>query len=132
MFGRPKYALSAETSRIWKFSAVAFTSGLKKYNVVDRAPAYVHAGNDVGPNADDQVRLEVLAPLLRAYPDIGVEIISEYGLTDIVAERYDAGVRLGEQVDQDMISIPLAEDFRFAVVAAPSLPRWATSALRRP
>jgi len=61
-----------------------------------------------------------LAPLLLDYPDINVEIISEYGLKDIVADRYDAGVRLGEQVDKDMISVPLARDFRFAVVGAPS------------
>lgn len=61
-----------------------------------------------------------LAPLLLDYPDINVEIISDYGLKDIVAERYDAGVRLGEQVDKDMISVPLARDYRFAIVGAPS------------
>ena len=61
-----------------------------------------------------------LAPLLLEYPDINIEIMSEYGLKDIVADRYDAGVRLGEQVDKDMISVPLARDFRFAVVGAPS------------
>jgi DNA-binding transcriptional LysR family regulator len=61
-----------------------------------------------------------IAPLLLDYPDINVEIISEYGMKDIVADRYDAGVRLGEQVDKDMISVPLARDFRFAVVGAPS------------
>ncbi len=61
-----------------------------------------------------------LAPLLLDYPDINVEIISEYGLKDIVADRYDAGVRLGEQVDKDMISVPIARDFRFAVVGSPS------------
>ena len=61
-----------------------------------------------------------LAPLLANYPDIGVEIISEYGLKDIVADRYDAGVRLGEQVDQDMISVPISRDFRFAVVGSPA------------
>ena len=61
-----------------------------------------------------------LAPLLLNYPDINIEIISEYALKDIVADRYDAGVRLGEQVDKDMISVPIARDFRFAVVGAPS------------
>ncbi|AIA71043.1 LysR-family transcriptional regulator [Pectobacterium atrosepticum SCRI1043] len=61
-----------------------------------------------------------LAPMLLKYPDINIEIISEYGLKDIVAERYDAGVRLGEQVDKDMISLPLAENFSFAVVGSPS------------
>ena len=61
-----------------------------------------------------------LTPLLLDYPDINIEIISEYGLKDIVADRYDAGVRLGEQVDKDMISVPLARNFCFAVVGAPS------------
>ncbi|MBB6257732.1 DNA-binding transcriptional LysR family regulator [Xanthomonas arboricola] len=61
-----------------------------------------------------------LAPMLREYPDINIEIISEYALRDIVADRYDAGVRLGEQVDKDMISVPLNRDFRFAVVGAPA------------
>jgi DNA-binding transcriptional LysR family regulator len=61
-----------------------------------------------------------LTPLLLDYPDINIEIISEYGLKDIVADRYDAGVRLGEQVDKDMISVPLARDFCFAVVGAPA------------
>ena len=61
-----------------------------------------------------------LMPLLLEYPDINIEIISEYGLKDIVADRYDAGVRLGEQVDKDMISVPLAQAFSFAVVGAPS------------
>ncbi|RFU93251.1 MULTISPECIES: LysR family transcriptional regulator [Citrobacter] len=61
-----------------------------------------------------------LKVLLRDYPDIDIEIISEYGLKDIVAERYDAGVRLGEQVDKDMISVPIAPNFNFAVVGSPS------------
>jgi DNA-binding transcriptional LysR family regulator len=61
-----------------------------------------------------------MAKLLSRYPDINVEIINDYGLTDIVAERYDAGVRLGEQVDKDMIAVRIAPDFRMAVVAAPS------------
>ena len=57
---------------------------------------------------------------MHEYPDINIEIIEDYGLTDIVAERYDAGVRLGEQVDKDMISVRIGPDFRMAVVAAPS------------
>jgi DNA-binding transcriptional LysR family regulator len=61
-----------------------------------------------------------LMPLLLDYPDINIEIISEYGLKDIVADRYDAGVCLGEQVDKDMISAPLARNFCFAVVGASS------------
>ena len=58
--------------------------------------------------------------MLPAYPDIQVEVIVDYGLTDIVAERYDAGVRLGEQVAKDMIAVRIGPDMRMSVVAAPS------------
>jgi DNA-binding transcriptional LysR family regulator len=61
-----------------------------------------------------------LVKLLPKYPDIKVEIIIEYGLTDIAAERYDAGVRFGEQVAKDMIAVRIAPDMRMAVVGAPS------------
>jgi DNA-binding transcriptional LysR family regulator len=57
--------------------------------------------------------------LASKYPDIKVELIIDYGLTDSVAERFDAGVRLGEQVAKDMISVRIGPDVRFAVVAAP-------------
>ena len=56
----------------------------------------------------------------RDYPDIKVEIIVDYGLTDIVAERFDAGVRLGEQVAKDMIAVRIGPDMRMAVVGSPS------------
>ena len=62
-----------------------------------------------------------IARLLPDYPDINVEIISEYRLVDIVAERYDAGVRLGEQVDKDMIATRIGPDFRQAAVASPPI-----------
>jgi DNA-binding transcriptional LysR family regulator len=58
--------------------------------------------------------------LLPDYPDIKVEIVIDYGLTDIVAERYDAGVRTGEMVAQDMIAVRIGPDMRTAVVGAPS------------
>lgn len=61
-----------------------------------------------------------LGPVLHENPDVNIEIISEYTVKDIVAERFDAGVRLGQEVDKDMISVPISRDFRFAVVAAPS------------
>src|SRR5438270_1968824 len=57
---------------------------------------------------------------LRRYPDVKVEIIIEYGLTDIVAERFDAGVRGGEQIAKDMIAVRIGPDMRSAVVGAPS------------
>jgi DNA-binding transcriptional LysR family regulator len=64
-----------------------------------------------------------LAPLLREYPDIKVEIIIDYGLTDIVAQQYDAGVRSGEQVAKGMIAVRIGPDMRMAVVGAPSQER---------
>jgi DNA-binding transcriptional LysR family regulator len=61
-----------------------------------------------------------LAKLLPDYPDIKVEIIIDYGLVDIVAARYDAGVRLGDQVARDMIAVRIAPDLQMAMVASPS------------
>src|SRR5712692_3674927 len=61
-----------------------------------------------------------LAKVLPQYSDVKVEIIVEQGLTDIVAGRYDAGVRLGEQVAKDMIAVRIGPDARMAVVGAPS------------
>ena len=62
--------------------------------------------------------LPKLAPLLRAYRDIKIEIVSDYGLSDIVAERYDAGVRLGEQLTRGMIAVPIGPPIRLLAVAA--------------
>jgi len=61
-----------------------------------------------------------LATFLPDYPDIKVELMVNYGLIDIVAERFDAGVRLGDQVAKDMIAVRIAPDLRMAVVAAPA------------
>jgi len=68
----------------------------------------------------DTILLPKLAKFLPQYPDIKVEIIIDYGLTDIVAQRYDAGVRWGEQVAKDMIAVRIGPDMRIAVVGAPS------------
>ncbi len=74
--------------------------------------------------AGEHPAVAVLGPaldrLLPDYPDITVEVIVDYGLTDIVAERYDAGVRIGEQVAKDMIAVRIGPDLRMAVVGAPS------------
>jgi DNA-binding transcriptional LysR family regulator len=70
--------------------------------------------------AADAVLLPKLTKLLRAYPDIKVEIVIDYGLADIVAQRYDAGVRSGGQVAKDMIAVRIGPDMRMAVVGAPS------------
>jgi len=70
--------------------------------------------------AADAILLPKLAKLLREYPDIKVEIIVDYGLTDIVAQRFDAGVRSGEQVAKDMVAVRIGPDMRMAVVGTPS------------
>jgi DNA-binding transcriptional LysR family regulator len=70
--------------------------------------------------AADTILWPKLAKFLPEYPDIKVEIIIDYGLTDIVAQRYDAGVRNGEQVAKDMIAVRIGPDMRMAVVGAPS------------
>jgi DNA-binding transcriptional LysR family regulator len=71
-------------------------------------------------HASETILAPAVARLLTDYPDIRVEIINDYALTDIVAERYDAGVRLGEQVAKDMIALRIGPDFRQALVGAPS------------
>jgi DNA-binding transcriptional LysR family regulator len=73
-----------------------------------------------GEHAAEAILWPALAKLLPSYPDIKVELNINYGLTDIVAERYDAGVRLGEQVAKDMIAVRIGPDFCMAVVGAPS------------
>jgi DNA-binding transcriptional LysR family regulator len=71
-------------------------------------------------HAAETVLQPALLKLLPDYPDIKVELVIDYGLTDIVAEGYDAGVRVGEQVAKDMIAVRIGPDMRMAVVGAPS------------
>src|SRR5919205_4013495 len=71
-------------------------------------------------NAADAVLWPALERLLPDYPDIKVEIVIDYGLTDIVAERYDAGVRPGETVAKGMIAVRIGPDMRMAVVGSPA------------
>jgi DNA-binding transcriptional LysR family regulator len=73
-----------------------------------------------GEHAAQAILWPALTVLLPRYPDIKVELMIDYGLTDIVAERYDAGVRLGEQVAKDMVAVRIGPDFCMAVVGAPS------------
>jgi DNA-binding transcriptional LysR family regulator len=73
-----------------------------------------------GEHAAESVLWPALAKLLPAYPDIKVELTIDQGLTDIVAERFDAGIRLGEQVAKDMIAVRIGPDFRMVVVGAPA------------
>lgn len=62
----------------------------------------------------------VLAPLLRRYPDLNVELVIDSGLTDIVTGRFDAGVRLGESIAKDMVAVRIGPELRMAVVGAPA------------
>lgn len=65
------------------------------------------------------VLLPKLMPLLHEYPDVRLEFDVNYGFRDIVADRFDAGVRFGETIDKDMIAMPIGPDPRMAVVASP-------------
>lgn len=73
-----------------------------------------------GDHAARTILWPALSRLLPRFPDIKVEVTIDYGLIDIVAERYDAGIRYGEQVAKDMIAVPIAPDARMALVGAPS------------
>lgn len=65
------------------------------------------------------ILLPKLLPVMRRYPDIRMEFDVSYGLRDIVADRFDAGVRLGENIDKDMIAMPISPMLRMAAVASP-------------
>jgi DNA-binding transcriptional LysR family regulator len=56
---------------------------------------------------------------MRTYPDISVELVTNEGLTNIVSERFDAGVRVGEYVERDMIAVRIGPEMRQAIVATP-------------
>lgn len=66
------------------------------------------------------ILLPKLAPVLREYRDITIEFDVNYGFRDIVADRFDAGVRWGKTIDKDMVAVPIGPALRLAVVAAPS------------
>ena len=94
-------------------AGIAALSGLKeKPSGTVRITADQHAAEDVLWPALDR--------FLPKYPDIKVEIVVDYGLTDIVAEQYDAGVRIGEVIAKDMIAVPIGPDMRMVVVGAPT------------
>src|SRR5215207_9063369 len=73
-----------------------------------------------GDHAANTILWPALQSLLPDYPDIKVEITVDNALIDIVTERFDAGIRLGEQVAKDMVAVRVAPDMRIAVVGAPS------------
>ncbi|MEC4718233.1 LysR family transcriptional regulator [Noviherbaspirillum sp. CPCC 100848] len=72
---------------------------------------------------DDVIELylrPVLASFLKNYPDITLELFVDYGFTNIVQERFDAGIRLGEAISKDMIAVRISPDWRLAVVGSPA------------
>ena len=72
-----------------------------------------------GDNVLQTVLLPKLMPLLREYPDIKLEFDMNYSFRDIVADRFDAGVRMGNTIDNDMIAVPIGPPLQMAVVASP-------------
>lgn len=71
---------------------------------------------------DDQIELCLrpkIAKFLEDFPDVTVEMYVDYGFTNVVTERFDAGIRLGESISQDMIAIPVGPDIRLVVVGSP-------------
>ena len=64
-----------------------------------------------------------IAAMSRLYPDLTIEVTSDEGLVDIVAAGFDAGVRLGEMIAQDMVAVRLTRPFQAIMVAAPNFPR---------
>lgn len=71
-------------------------------------------------DAAEQILRPVLPTFLEEYPDINVEISIDYGFTNIVEQRFDAGIRMGESVSRDMIAVRLGPDWRLSVIGAPS------------
>jgi DNA-binding transcriptional LysR family regulator len=71
-------------------------------------------------HAAETILMPALAKFLLDYPDVQVEAVIDMGLTDIVAQRYDAGIRLGERVEKDMIAVRIGPELRMAAVASPS------------
>lgn len=72
-----------------------------------------------GPDVLSCTLLPKLTPLLRQYPDIHIEFDANHGFRDIVADRFDAGVRMGDTIDKDMIALPIGPQLRMAAVASP-------------
>jgi DNA-binding transcriptional LysR family regulator len=103
---------------------------------LEEIEAEIAAISDLGDKPSGTVRITAIdhtvdtvlwpriAPLLRQYPDLHVEISSDYRLVDIAAERYDIGVRHGDQVEKDMIAVRVTADVPMAIVGAPAYFDW--------
>jgi DNA-binding transcriptional LysR family regulator len=73
-----------------------------------------------GRHSAETILLPAVTKLLAQYPDITVELSIDSHLTNIITDKYDAGVRLGEQIEKDMIAVPIGPDLRMVVVASPN------------
>jgi DNA-binding transcriptional LysR family regulator len=103
---------------------------------LEEIEAEIISVSDLGEKAAGTVRITAIdhvvatvlwpriAPLLPQYPDLHVEINSDYRLVDIAAERYDIGVRYGDQVDKDMIAIRLTDEVPMMIVGSPGYFEW--------
>lgn len=95
------------------------TSELDKIGELREKPA----GNikiTCSDDAAEQLIMPVLPGFFKEFPEITVEIAIDYGFTNIVEQRFDAGIRLGESISRDMIAVRLGPDWRLSLVAAPS------------
>ncbi|HCR0604479.1 TPA: LysR family transcriptional regulator [Enterobacter cloacae] len=70
-------------------------------------------------HAAKTILLPAIRTLLKSHPDINVQLLIDYGLTDVVSERFDAGVRLGGEMDKDMIAVRIGPDIPMAIVGSP-------------
>jgi DNA-binding transcriptional LysR family regulator len=103
---------------------------------LDEIEAEIAAISDMGDNPAGTVRITAIehvvdhivwpriAPLLRQYPDLHIEISSEYRMIDIAAERYDIGIRYGDLIEQDMIAVRLTPDEPMMIVGSPAYFEW--------
>ncbi|HBO1017303.1 TPA: LysR family transcriptional regulator [Pseudomonas aeruginosa] len=99
--------------------------------LLDKIEGHLNAVSDLRQRPSGTVRITAdefaaryvlwpkMLPILETYPDVTVELITDYGLTDIVAERFDAGVRLGGIIDADMVAMPIGPEMRMVTVASP-------------
>jgi DNA-binding transcriptional LysR family regulator len=98
---------------------------------LEEIEAEIAAVSDMGDQPQGTIRITAidqvidsviwprLAPVLPLYPDLRVEISADYRMVDIAAERFDIGVRWGDQVEKDMIAVRLTPDLRMSIVGAP-------------
>ncbi|BDH45926.1 LysR family transcriptional regulator [Salmonella enterica subsp. enterica serovar Choleraesuis] len=83
----------------------------------------VPAGNiriTAGEHAVDYILWPVLQDFITRWPDINIEVTVDNALADIVSQRFDAGIRLGEQVAKDMVAVPVSPPMRMVVVGSPA------------